>query len=188
MKLRLTLALCAALLLSFPLSSTTVAQLSLDDLVASSDRIVIGRATSSQVRWVERVLVTDVTIEVGEWIAGSGPSSIVVTLPGGADFDREFPVAMNYPGAPSIGDGEETFLFLTSDPTFGNVVAGFSQGKFSIVDQGGEKAVSRDLTGTVLSTGTGLARGGPSVAISLEEFTANVRGSVAAAAARRATK
>jgi hypothetical protein len=187
MKPRFAVALCL-LFLAIPAAATTVNEMSVEALAGEADIIVIGRAVAHQVRWVDRVLVTDVTIEVSEWIAGSGGPSLVVTLPGGADFDRPFPVAMSYPGAPSIAEGEDVFLFLSADPDLGNVVSGFSQGKFSIVEQNGQKVVSRDLTGTTLSTGTGLARGGPSAAMSLDEFRATVASALTAAAARAAAE
>ena len=99
-------------------------------------------------------------------------------LPGGADANRKFPVAMSYPGAPKITPGEDVFLFLNANPDFGNgyVVAGFAQGKFSIVkDEDGEPLVSRDLTKVSLQGNNGVRRGG-SNATPLSSFKAQVRG------------
>lgn len=179
-RLSAVLAVVVAIVAAMPSGATTIAALGLDEMISASDSIVIGRAERSSVRWVDRVLVTDVTIRVSEWIHGSGGETIVVTLPGGADFDREYPIAMEYPGAPQIYGGEEVFLFLTNDPQFGAIVTGFSQGKFSINEQGGRKVVSHDLTGASVSTGTGIVRGGPSVAESLDSFKAKVNTSAAA--------
>ena len=68
---------------------------------------------------------------------------------------------MTYPGAPTMRDNEQVFLFLTrSDEVDGYVVSGFAQGKFSIVtDAAGVRRVSRDLRGSQLVEGTGVSRG-----------------------------
>ncbi|MGB7070556.1 MAG: hypothetical protein WBD22_13765 [Pyrinomonadaceae bacterium] len=123
---------------------------SLRDLSVRSDLIVTGRSLDRQVKWINggRVLVTLVTVEVDDLVKGSAESKLTVVLPGGEDSNRKFPVAMTYPGAPTIMPDEEVFLFLNKDDTVkgGYAVAGFAEGKFSIVtDKSGNKLVSRDL-------------------------------------------
>jgi hypothetical protein len=69
---------------------------------------------------------------------------------------------MTYPGAPTLTPGENAFLFLTATGGVAGSynVAGFSQGKFSIVtDENGERMVSRDLTKTSLQGDNGVRRG-----------------------------
>jgi hypothetical protein len=86
-----------------------------------------------------------------------------VVLPGGVDANRKFPVAMTYPGAPTLTPGEDAFLFLSSQSEVadGYTIAGFAQGKFSIVtDEDGEPLVSRDLTKMSLQGNNGVHRGG----------------------------
>jgi hypothetical protein len=86
-----------------------------------------------------------------------------VVLPGGVDANRKFPVAMTYPGAPTLTPGEDAFLFLSSQSEVadGYTIAGFAQGKFSIVtDEDGEPLVSRDLTNMSLQGNNGVHRGG----------------------------
>jgi hypothetical protein len=69
---------------------------------------------------------------------------------------------MTYPGAPRITPSEDVFLFLTKDDEVGGgyTIAGFSQGKFSIIkDEEGRDVVSRDLTDLTLKGKAGLRRG-----------------------------
>ena len=102
-----------------------------------------------------------------------------VALPGGVDANRKIPIAMTYPGAPQIQPGENVFLFLTAstDVVPGSyTVAGFSQGKFSIVtDEDGVQVVSRDLTKTALKDNNGVRRGSNNT-IPLENLKNEVRG------------
>src|SRR5688500_9692647 len=126
--------------------TTLAVALSLEDMVSQSDVIAIGNCTNTQSVWVDRNLVTLATVSVSETLKGAGSEDLTVVLPGGVDANRKFPIAMSYPGAPRLTPGEDVFLFLTADTEFGTGynVAGFSQGKFSIVnDEEGERVVSR---------------------------------------------
>jgi hypothetical protein len=147
--------------LSTPDTTLAVA-LSLEDMVNQSDVIAIGSCTETKSVWVDRSLVTLATISVAENLKGTETSTLTVALPGGVDANRKIPVAMTYPGAPQIRPGEDVFLFLTSSGEVAGsyTVAGFSQGKFSIVtDENGERMVSRDLTKTSLQGNNGVRRG-----------------------------
>jgi len=178
MKLKFFTAIAVFTLLTFSIFGTTAIELSDQALATGSDLILIGECTNLKSEWVDRVLVTRATLQVSEWIKGDGPAEIVVTLPGGIDINRTVPVGMNYPGAPELRVGEDAFLFLARDDVFGSVITGFSQGKFSIIDDAGEKLVSRDLTTLTLSTGTGVVRGGTASKKKLTEFKAEIRGFV----------
>ena len=158
-----------------PMTSLASAQ-SMEQMVEGSELIVIGQCTGTQSRWVERRLVTDATISVGETLKGdAAPGSVVtVELPGGIDSNRKFPVAMNYAGAPQISLDEEVFLFLTGpvEGANGYSVMGFAQGKFSINQASdGEKVVMRDMTRAQVQKGAGAIRGNLQV-VSLSEFKA----------------
>jgi hypothetical protein len=136
--------------------------LTIGDMVVQSDLIGIGSCTNIKSMWVDRSLVTLATVSLSETLKGSESGEITVVLPGGVDANRKIPVAMTYPGAPRLTPGEDVFLFLNanSDAPGGYIVAGFSQGKFSIVrDEEGEQLVSRDLTKTTLQGNNGLRRG-----------------------------
>lgn len=147
-----------------PAATTTGADLSLREMAQSSDLIITGQAVETRTEWIEngRVLVTLVTVSVGETLKGEGASAVTVVLPGGTDDNRRIPVAMTYAGAPQIFPQEEVFLFLNREEavTDGFAVAGFAQGKFSIVeDETGQKMVSRNPSLAKVQSGPGFIRG-----------------------------
>lgn len=158
--------------------TTLAAALSLQDMISQSDVIAIGSCTNTQSAWVDGSLVTVATVSVSETLKGSGSETLTVLLPGGIDANRKIPVSMSYPGAPRLAPGENAFLFLTAAPEFGNnyTVAGFSQGKFSIVnDEDGEPMVSRDLSEMSLRGDNGVRRGQSDVT-PLSSFKERVKG------------
>jgi hypothetical protein len=160
-----------------PDTSLAVA-LTVEDMVNQSDVIAIGSCTETKSVWVDRSLVTLATVSVAESLKGNEGSTITVALPGGIDANRKVPIAMTYPGAPQIRPGENVFLFLTTaDEVPGSyTVAGFSQGKFSIVtDENGEVLVSRDLTKLSLQGNNGVHRGQSNM-VSLTNFKNQVKG------------
>jgi hypothetical protein len=161
-------------------AASTPADLSVRDLALQSELIVTGRCVDTRTAWVEngRILVTLATVSVDEVIKGNNTSTVTVVLPGGADANRRIPVAMTYAGAPTIAPQEDVFLFLSSEQALagGYAVMGFSQGKFSIVeDEDGQKLVSRDLTKMRLQRGTGVTRGNRHLT-PMSEFKQKVRG------------
>ena len=179
--------LLRVLLAALPLwlvASTAAADISLrlsnEQLTAEAEAIVIGRAVASESRWIDRALVTAVTVQITETVKGNVSGQIEVLLPGGADANRRVKIAMTYPGAPQMRNGEDVFLFLTQDGDVGGfIVAGFSQGKFSILtQQGGNRVVSRDLRGSQLVEGTGISRG-TVVLTPLADFRNEIAGYVA---------
>jgi hypothetical protein len=158
--------------------TTLAAALSLQEMVNQSDVIAIGSCSNTQSAWVDGSLVTMATVTVSETLKGSGAETLTVVLPGGIDANRKIPVSMSYPGAPQLRPGESAFLFLTAAPEFGNnyTVAGFSQGKFSIVnDENGEPMVSRDLSEMSLRGDNGVRRGQSDVT-PLSSFKERVKG------------
>jgi hypothetical protein len=162
--------------LGTPDTTLTVA-LSLEDMVAQSDVIAIGNCVETKSVWTDGTLVTLATVSVSESLKGAESGNLTVVLPGGADVNRKIPIAMSYPGAPRLTPGEDVFLFLTpdTDSGMGYNVTGFSQGKFSIVnDEDGVPVVSRDLTKISLQGNNGVRRGGANV-IPLATFKEQVK-------------
>ncbi len=146
--------------------TTLAVALSLEDMVDQSDVIAIGNCQETKSVWVDGTLVTLATVSVSETLKGAESGNVTVVLPGGVDANRQIPVAVSYPGAPRLTPGENVFLFLNSDVDYGMGynVAGFAQGKFSIVsDEDGEPVVSRDLTRMALRGNNGVRRGGANV-------------------------
>jgi hypothetical protein len=162
-----------------PTADTTLAvALSVEDMANQSDVIAIGNCVEIKSVWVDRSLVTLATVNVAESLKGDAGASLVVELPGGVDANRKIPVAMTYPGAPTMQPGENVFVFLsaTGQVTGSYNVSGFSQGKFSIVTgDDGEQVVSRDLRKTSLQGNNGIGRGAAST-VPLELFKNEVRG------------
>ena len=157
--------------------TTLAVALSLEDMVDQSDVIAIGNVEGTRSAWVDGTLVTLASVSVSETLKGPASENLTVVLPGGIDANRQIPVAVSYPGAPQLTPGENAFLFLNSDVDYGlgYNVAGFAQGKFSIVnDQDGEPVVSRDLTRMTLRGNNGVRRGGAN-AIPLETFKDSVK-------------
>jgi hypothetical protein len=158
--------------------TTLAVALSLEDMVSQSDVIAIGSCTDIRSVWADGTLVTLATVAVSETLKGAASGTLTVVLPGGADANRKFPVAVSYPGAPRLVPGENAFLFLSAESEVGGgyTVAGFAQGKFSIVnDESGEPVVTRDLTQVSLQGNNGVRRGGAN-ATALSSFKAQVKG------------
>ena len=170
--LTLTFALSAA-----SASATTARALSNRTMTEVAALILTGRCLDVRSAWEGRTLVTRATIDVTEILKGDAPARVTVTLPGGVDATRRFPVAMTYAGAPQIMVGENVFLFLDRDGSLGSdlTVVGFSQGKFSVVaDPEGGQAVSRNLSGITLRSPAG-ARRGTATRTPLDEFKNEIR-------------
>jgi hypothetical protein len=145
-----------------PAETSIALDLSVDQMVDQADMITIGSCVEAKSTWVDRTLVTLATISVKETLKGDASSYVTVALPGGIDANRKFPVAVTYPGAPRITPGEDVLLFLTRDDQVadGYTIAGFSQGKFSIVmNEEGKEMITRDLTSMTLQGKSGMRRG-----------------------------
>ncbi len=167
-------------------AATTAVRLSDADLVRAADVIVVGRCTGVEPTWIGRDLVTLATVEVREQLEGEPRRTLTVVLPGGVDRRRRVPVAVTWPGAPTLAAGEEVVLFLARrDPlpphAHAYTVVGFAQGKFSLVaGADGEPRVRRDLGGMVLHDADGGRRGGVR-GEPLDAFLGRVRALLAAA-------
>lgn len=157
--------------------ATTVAALTNQAMAQAADVIAVGRCVEVRSAWEGRTLVTIATVAVNDVLKGEPTSTITVVLPGGIDANRRFPVSMVYAGAPQITMHEEVFLFLVREEgvTSGLTVAGFSQGKFSVVaGAGGQREVSRNLEGVTLQSPAGTKRGG-AMRVPLADFSREIR-------------
>ena len=165
--------------LTSSVGATTARFLSRPDMVKESDLIVLGRVVETRSVWIDRDLVTLATIEVSETFKGGPVSRVTVTLPGGIDANRKFPIAMTWPGAPRLEVREEAVVFLTGEGD-GYQIAGFSQGKFSVsTGSDGRKSVGRDLRQLTLRGESGDAAGTQS-SEDLASFRAEIRRLIAA--------
>jgi hypothetical protein len=140
------LAAALALTMAAPAGATTYAEMSDQAMTVASDAIVVGRVAGSKSQWIGKQLVTVVDMNVSETLKGDAKSKMQVILPGGVDLKRAVPVAMTYPGAPTLRANESVVLFLskTSLRPGAMVISGFSQGKYNIVtDAAGRSVVTR---------------------------------------------
>tara|TARA_R110002167_G_scaffold282461_1_gene487711 strand:+ start:37 stop:672 length:636 start_codon:yes stop_codon:yes gene_type:complete len=94
------------------LRATSVLPPEFEELVQESDFVVRGRVTAVESAWQvtgkSRVIVTKVSVEVLELIAGEAPSPLVLTMLGGKVGEQEMVVE----GAPRFAVGEEDILFV----------------------------------------------------------------------------
>ncbi|HEX4499184.1 MAG TPA: hypothetical protein VIE43_26140 [Thermoanaerobaculia bacterium] len=158
--------------------ATTAVELTEADLVQDSTLIVTGHCTHLQSQWAGNILMTLATIQVTEVLKGNAGSPLTVALPGGADANRPIPVAMNYVGAPVIFQQEDVVLFLNAQNlvagSFG--IVGFSQGKFTLVqDARGKKVATQNLGDLNLQTSTGSLHRGTAKSIQLDELRQRIR-------------
>jgi hypothetical protein len=177
------LSLLAAVLTVTASWATTAVERSETDLIQEASVIVTGRCTHLQSQWLDRTLVTIAKISVSEVLKGEAGSEVTVVLPGGIDSNRPVPVAMTFPGAPEIRQGEQVLLFLTPEGRLadGLAVVGFSQGKYTLAETaGGEKVATQDLSGLNLQTGEGTVRRGNAKAIDLRQLRRAIRETPAA--------
>lgn len=172
------MALCAVLLVGIaaPAAATTAVHMSDEDLVANADLILVGECLEVESTWVGRDLVTLATVQVSEALKGEMGETVTVVLPGGVDASGPVPVAVTWPGAPSLAPGEAAVLFLNaySQVQDGYAVAGFSQGLFNVVEGPAQVEASRNLSSMTLRVG-GADRPGQVRSERLETFMTHVR-------------
>jgi hypothetical protein len=131
-----------------PARAIIAPRLDIAELTLAADVIVVGTATESRSVWIEGNLYTLVTLDVQETLKGLCETSITTVLPGGIDANRPIPVATVWPGQPRIDIREQVLVFLQRLPeppeTYG--IVGFSQGKFTLEDDGeGAPTLVQDL-------------------------------------------
>jgi hypothetical protein len=111
-------------------TATTVAEMSLHDMVSLAPSIVVGSVESSSSRWNEdhSLIMTDVRIRVTEVIKGQNAGEIVITEPGG----KVGKLRVDVDGATPYQNGQETVLFLAPDRHGHQQVLGVFRGRFDV--------------------------------------------------------
>ena len=124
----------AVIAISIPLHASTVLKMTVTELVAHSDRVVIGSVIETTVFEKEGRILTSVTVAVEETLVGEHSPTVEIVHYGGRYHDRVTYV----PGMPTFTKGEHVLLFLEkpklAETAQHFVVTGMSQGKFWIVD------------------------------------------------------
>jgi hypothetical protein len=124
-----------ALLIATDARAATVVKVDLPQMVAASDRIVVGTVTAAESVWIGRSLYTRYTVAVEETLHGEAAASVRVLVPGGVDRNRALPIGMAVAGAPTFVKSERAVLLLapTGVPTGGDLqIVGFNQGRFTV--------------------------------------------------------
>lgn len=134
---RLTLcgaALVALLSVTVPARAVSERDLSLDDMVALADDIVIGRVLRSEARWQGKLIVTVSTVAVDESLKGSSAGEVAITQLGGTAAHPRLgvPVTMSVSEETTLSPGEEVILFVRQTGPGTNQVVGGAQGKLVV--------------------------------------------------------
>ncbi len=174
------LAMCviAAILLGVSsLAALTLKKASLEELTRESSLVIQGRVISAESRWEDerrQSIYTVLTIEVEQYVKGSGPKAIQVKQLGGAMED----IALEVSGSPRLGEGDEVLLFLQSFQGaywIHSIALGYYQ---VIREKDGQQYVLNDLRGINLVDASALQKVSPAEAYTFEplpSFVSRVR-------------
>lgn len=138
----LPLAVLALALGSAPLGATTLARMSLDELVEAAQVVARVSCLQNEARWENGEIWTFTSFEVVETLKGVAPRLVTVRLLGG----RVGHVISAVEGVPRFRPGEEAVLFLERTREGDFSVTSWVQGTFRIrMDaQTGEESVTQD--------------------------------------------
>lgn len=147
MKMRLNgvaFVLALTAFLTMPAQATTMKKMNEAEMATAASTIVLGHCRSATSQWVGGTLMTSVTVEVSETLKGAAANEITLVIPGGIDASRAVPVAVTFPGAPTVFQNEEVLLFLSDSAAIqgAHEVVGFAQGKFTVVETSTGKKVA----------------------------------------------
>jgi len=125
------MALVAALLAT-PAVATTVAKLSLEQLVQRADLIVQGQVQSVYSQWDDerRLVFTYISIHVDEPLKGEPRQTVLIRQIGG----RVGAIQMSVAGVPQFNRGERALVFLKRQDATTFQVVGMNQGLYEIVE------------------------------------------------------
>jgi hypothetical protein len=133
--------------------------MTLDELVASSSRVVLAEPLERTSRWEVlgggKRIVTYTRLAVSEPVAGAGSSEVWVRTLGGA-VDG---IGQHVAGEATFQIGERSLVFLEAAPDGATVVTGMAQGHYRLAEVEGEIVLRPSP-----DAGTLLPRRGPSIA------------------------
>ncbi len=168
-----------ALLPTAPAMATSMLAQDIEALTRSSDAVVHGKVKKVESRWTgdHKQIVTDVWIDVVEFIKGKGNQTVVVQQPGGEVGD----IGQKVSGLAAFTQGEEVVVFLERQGTERYLVAGMAQGKFRVERSSDQKAAFAipDSPGDaqLIDPGTGQPTTFDSKPIELDALRAKVKAS-----------
>ena len=118
-----------------PGHATTLRKLSLDELVAGSDTIVVGNCEKVESVWLEKKIYTIATIRVTHSAKGQAATNDTIQIYElGGTMEKPLPIKMQVPGAATLAQGEEMLLFLEKfgDKKQFHRLVGMAQGKVPV--------------------------------------------------------
>jgi hypothetical protein len=177
-RMQIILSLLPALLFQPAIRATTLARLSLDQLVAGSDAVARVRCARAESRWESGSIWTVTTVEVVETMKGDLPGEIALRLPGG----RVGHLTATVDGAPKFNPGDEAVVFLKRSRAGGFTVAGWVEGTFRISrdPRTGSETVTQDSSAfAVFDTATRAFRTEGIRRMPIEMFRAQIAAAVA---------
>ncbi|MBY0505485.1 MAG: hypothetical protein K2X03_16350 [Bryobacteraceae bacterium] len=123
----LRLSILCAVMANFAFA-TTLEQLTMDDLLAKSTRVVRGRVNDCSGSFRGAMIYTSCSVTVIETLKGTPGSQARFAVPGG----RAGTIRQSISGAPQFETGVEYVLFLWTSPSGFTQILGLSQGKFEV--------------------------------------------------------
>lgn len=170
-----------ALVLALPAMATSMVAQDLTALTRASDAVVHGKVKNVESHWTgdHKQIVTDVQIDVSEFIKGKGAKTLVVQQPGGEVGD----IGQKVSGLASFSPGEEVVVFLERQAEDRYRVSGMAQGKFRVERSSDQKAsfAIPDSVGDakLIDSTTGMATATESKPMELEALRAKVKAAAA---------
>ncbi|WP_086930689.1 hypothetical protein [Agarilytica rhodophyticola] len=120
--------------------------MTLEELTANADDIVVARCVDVQTRWLGKKIVTDTTIDISQQLKGDDKAQLIVTTLGGSAIHPRLKTKVNMyvPGNIRFNIDEEVLVFTKQNKAGDNQVIGLSQGKFILEHDtvSGEKLIS----------------------------------------------
>jgi hypothetical protein len=129
------------LLLIAGMANALVVKMDTPELTEKAKQIVIGHVVNVQSEWHDenQMIFTYVSVQVEEFVKGTGRNTVTVKIPGGTLEDQDLRLWVS--DIPEFSIGERVVLFL-KDMTPHTNLLGLFQGKYTVVD---DRVLERDI-------------------------------------------
>ncbi len=163
--------LLVAMLVTAPLGATTLAQLSLTEMIQQSTGIVRAKVVRSFAAYRGADIYTHYQLDVVENLKATPGSSVDVAVPGGYLNGVNQSVA----GAPQLVVGQEYVVFLWTSKSGMTQIIGLSQGLFYVrEDAGGNPVLIRPSTSEAMLDASGRLVKDQPVSLTLNDLRAAI--------------
>jgi len=174
MKRLMSIGLLLLSVAAVPASASTFLQMSQKDLVRGSGAVIQGQVLKVSSFWepTGRIIVTEAVVRVEEKIYGEAPSVVVVRTFGGTVGGY----TVEAHGFPTFRANDRLLLYLEPEKDGVTRVAGYLQGQFHVVRQGGvEMAIPATENDASVVTRDGRVAA-PAKAMRLDLLKESIRG------------